>query len=232
MSSIIAIIKKEFKNFSHSGRATIFLYALIASIWGVAIAETGDVYLLMFLAVMIVGSFTNTVFISERVNGALEILITSGFSRRAVLFGKMAYILLMAVIMLFVCMIFSTIMSVLMQMFFYDALIMNNALTSFSINFRIAEAVSLYIPVAFMCVASSAYFSVRLSTPRFLHFINIFITGIITGISIIIIETYVPDGSNNPTIYDNIGFIAAGIFFTILADKQFSGEHPTRPTTI
>jgi ABC-type transport system involved in cytochrome c biogenesis permease component len=173
MNGIWAVIVKEWKCFIGSDRGMFVLYMFLVLTWSVLLAtrssanfNAGPLWL-VFFSVVITANFSNTIFISERVSGALEILITSGFSRNAVLYGKMAFILGMSLIFGILCISLT---------FLFEKFIYNNDLHQIDIS-----GFFLYAGSAFLNVASSAYLSVRMSNPRLLHFANMFLLGTVVG---------------------------------------------------
>ena len=97
MKKLNAIISKEWKSFIGSDRGVFAVYAILILSWSFLPLYKGfsmgmeDVWWLFF-SVVISGNFSNTVFVSERLSGSMEILLTSGFPRDTVLFGKAAFI--------------------------------------------------------------------------------------------------------------------------------------------
>ena len=97
MKKLNAIISKEWKSFVGSDRGVFAVYAVLILSWSFLPLYKGlsmgmeDVWWLFF-SVVISGNFSNTVFVSERLSGSMEILLTSGFPRDTVLFGKAAFI--------------------------------------------------------------------------------------------------------------------------------------------
>lgn len=182
MRSTIAVIAKEWKCFLGSDKGMFFLYFFLILIWSLLLASKSspDLYSaplwLVFFSVVITANFSNNVFISERVSGALEIFITSGLSRNAILYGKMIFILIMSNISGVLCFLMATIMH--RFLFNGEEKPLNGA------------DLLLYSGSAFLNVASSAYLSVRMSNPRLLHFANMFLLGIIVGAYIMLSSLY------------------------------------------
>jgi hypothetical protein len=185
MQSIRAVIAKEWKCFIGSDKGMFFLYFILILIWSMLLSSksSSDLYSaplwLVFFSVVITANFSNNVFISERVSGALEIFITSGLSRNAILYGKLIFVLILSNISGVLCFAMSV---VIHRFLFSDD---KNPLSGMDLL--------LYSGSAFLNVASSAYLSVRMSNPRLLHFANMFLLMIIVGAYIAISAFYTVD---------------------------------------
>lgn len=184
MRSLGVVIAKEWKCFLGSDRGLFILYCFLVLVWSTLLATRDSSHFnteplwLVFFSVVITANFSNTIFISERVSGALEILITSGLSRSAILYGKMAFILLMSLFFGLLCFIITTLFQKILSDGYMD--IEPVRLSGFL----------LYAGSAFLNVASSAYLSIRMSNPRLLHFANMFILGSIVGVYMYLSSKY------------------------------------------
>jgi len=218
MSGIITILQKELASFIGSDKGVFGVYAIIVAVWSFMFLfgedGVGGQLWFVFFSVIVAANFSSTVFISERINGTLEILITSGLSRDAILFGKMIFIIQMTFIIGFSCALLAGVLGIILPGIegarafgFYDAV--------------------LYLSATFLNVASSAYFSVRLSNPRLLHFINIFIIG-----AIITIYSTMSSLFNLHHYFLVVGFLLLGAVFTFLAKKEFTGERIIQPVIL
>lgn len=171
MSGTLLILKKEWRCFVGSDRGIFLLYMVLILSWSFMLASPSDgavsagPFWLVFFSVVISANFANTVFISERVNGILEILLTSGLSRRSILYGKMIFVAGMSIAIGIVCIALSQLWRVLI----YEAL-------GASVS---AYDLLLYAAAVFMSTASSAYLSVRMANPRLLHIANLFLLALI-----------------------------------------------------
>jgi ABC-type transport system involved in multi-copper enzyme maturation permease subunit len=109
VQSIKSIVIKEWKCFVGSDRGLFFFYGILMVSWSMFLAfreqpdDLSAPWWLIFFSVVVTANFSNTVFISERINGALEILISSGHSRMAILYGKIFFILIMSIVMGLFC---------------------------------------------------------------------------------------------------------------------------------
>ncbi len=174
MGGFRVVFTKELQCFAGADRGMFILYSVIVIVWSALLAtrssdsfDSGPLWL-VFFSIVITANFSNSIFVSERTNGSLEILITSGLSRNAVLYGKMFFIITMSVLFGTVCIIFSL---------FLDRYIFYNSMPSTGI-----ESFLLYTSSTFLNVAASAYFSIKLTNQRLLHFVNMFVLGIFVSI--------------------------------------------------
>jgi len=218
MAGIITILQKELAGFIGSDKGVFGVYAIIVAVWSFMFLfgedGVGGQLWFVFFSVIVAANFSSTVFISERINGTLEILITSGLSRDAILLGKMIFIIIMTAVIGFSCAVLAGVLGIMLPGIesartfgFYDAV--------------------LYLSATFLNVASSAYFSVRLSNPRLLHFINIFILGAI-------ITVYSAASSLFSLHHYSLaaGFLLIGALFAFLAKKEFAGERIVQPVIL
>lgn len=171
MKDVLTILHKEWRCFIGSDRGIFLLYAVLVVSWSLMLARpdttgiaAGSIWL-VFFSVVISANFSNTVFIAERVNGILEILLTSGLSRCGILHGKMLFVAGMSIIVGLVC----ALIAPLWRLTLYQA-----SGWAFA-----PEALLLYCSAVFMNTASSAYLSVRMSNPRLLHLANVLLLGVL-----------------------------------------------------
>ncbi|MDR2728133.1 MAG: hypothetical protein LBB56_03305 [Chitinispirillales bacterium] len=215
MAGIITILQKELMSFIGSDKGVFGVYAIIVTVWSFMLlfgegGVNGQLWF-VFFSVIVAANFSSAVFISERISGTLEILITSGLSRDAILLGKMIFVIFMTAVIGLSCAVLAEVWGVIIPeieraqpLGFYDAV--------------------LYLSATFLNTASSAYFSVRLSSPRLLHFINIFMLGAIVTIYSVASSFY--------TLHHYFlaaGFILLSVLFTLLAKREFAGERIIQP---
>ncbi len=173
MKGIFVILTKEWRCFVSSSRGNFLIYVILIVSWSIMLFSSGHTPIqtgplwLIFFSVVISANFSNTVFIAERVNGILEILLTSGLSRGHILYGKMIFVGAMSVIIGIICAAISTLWKFL---FYHDAA-----------GLLSADMFILYVTSVFMNTASSAYLSVRMKNPRLLHFSNLLLLAFIMG---------------------------------------------------
>jgi ABC-type transport system involved in multi-copper enzyme maturation permease subunit len=221
MTGLTTILRKELKNFTGSGPGVFIMYAVISVLWSFMLVpgtfSAAGFLWLTFFSVIITANFSATVFISDRVNGTLEVLITSGVSRDAVLFGKMLFVVAMATAIGLACVLLSLLWAVLLPEMHGTGAGSTPALGAFGLY---AFYAALYLSATLFNAAASAYLSVRMSNPRFLHFIILFMTGtLVTACTAL----------NMQQMALVLTFFLAGMIFTYLARREFAGERIIRP---
>jgi ABC-type transport system involved in multi-copper enzyme maturation permease subunit len=222
MREISVIFGKEWHNFTGSEKGVFAIYGILIFVWSFlplyndlgSFAFSGVVWWLFF-SVIVSGNFANTVFVSERMSGGMEILLTCGFSRDSVLFGKIVFVMIMSGAIGGLCFGLS---------FVWIAL-------SGQLYPVVAKAVflgaMLYCAGTFMNAAAGAWMSIRLSSPRLIPFVNILLIAIVCGVYYAVYYA-VP-----VTVWLLVALLfAAGIVFLALAKKDFHGEKIIAPLDI
>ena len=218
MNGINTILHKEFQSFVGSDKGVFLVYIIIVVAWSFMLVSgnggAAGQFWLVFFSVIVAANFSNTVFISERMSGSLEILITSGLSRNSILFGKMLFVIIMTAAIGLSCAVLSRLWGVL------------------SVEFGAVEVLGVYdgmlfISATFLNAASSAYLSVRLSSPRLLHFINLFILGAIVAFYTVVSQLYFL----HPSLLVVI-LLVTGSVFMFAARREFSGERIIQPVIL
>jgi ABC-type transport system involved in multi-copper enzyme maturation permease subunit len=228
MTGLTAILRKEVKNLFNSGWGGFLINVLIAVVWSFMLLIQHFTVLggvtgvwLVFFAVIVAANFSGTVFISERVSGTLEVLIVSGVTRDAVLFGKVIFVVAATIAMGVVCLAISAVWEVLISVAVGEQV---ESLWDFAVwSYHISQ---MYVGAAVMNVSASAYLSVRMSNPRFLHFANLFITGALMTLYELVV---VFASGEQYRIALVLVFLALGAVFLALARREFAGERITRP---
>ncbi|MCX7725437.1 MAG: ABC transporter permease subunit [Chitinispirillaceae bacterium] len=216
MSGIVTIIKKEWLNFLGSDKGIFFLYLFMILSWSVMLAfpsndlAGGSTLWIVLLSVVVSANFSTTVFISERVNGTLEILITSGLSRKDILYGKLIFVWGMSFFVGAISLLISPLWDILF-----------NENHKFSLTF---DSFLLYGSAVYMNTASSALLSILMSNPRLLTLINLITMGVFATLYSIL-DIYL----EIKTYGLSLVLIIIGIVATILAQKQYEGEKITKP---
>ncbi len=176
MKQILLIISKEWVGFIKSDKWIFLIYGILICAWGFLISnnmhslssKTGALWL-AFFSVIISGNFSNTAFVAERMSGALEILLTSGLSRKSIVLGKIFFIVIMSTIMGTLC--------------YFIALGVRTAKgDSFQVLIRLIplwKIILLYASACFLNATCGAWLSVRVKSPRLLPFVNLMVLGII-----------------------------------------------------
>jgi ABC-type Na+ efflux pump permease subunit len=215
MKKINAILGKEWMNFKGSERGVFAIYGILVFFWSFFPLNrdlgAGPIWWLFF-SVIISGNFSNSVFVSERLSGSMEILLTSGFSRKSVLFGKIAFVLCMSVVIGVLCFSMSIVwLSVSGRGGFLSAP-------------EVLYGIGLYCCGAFMNATCGAWLSVRLQSPRIIPFMTIFIMAAMVGCFYLLSYVF---GTHLWML--SIVFIAFAVLFLLLAKKDFDGEKVIQP---
>jgi ABC-type Na+ efflux pump permease subunit len=214
---INAIFRKEFLNFFGSERGSFAIYLILIFVWSflplTQKPATGDIWWLFF-SVIISGNFSNNVFVAERLNGSMEILLTSGFSRDAVFFGKIAFVTVMSGIMGLICCIVA---------FFWILISGVTAIDSGSV-FYVA---CIYIAGTAMNTSCGAWLSVRLRSPRIIPVITIMVMAAVVSLFYLLLYIiYLPGWSLLVILF------SAAILFSALARHEFNGERIIQPVNL
>jgi ABC-type Na+ efflux pump permease subunit len=215
MKGLKTIICKEWKCFIGSDRGVFILYAVLVLSWsffligGSDSSRAGPLWL-VFFSVVVAANFSNTVFISERISGALEILITSGLSRNSILFGKMSFVMGMSLVIGGGCMGLAC---------FWQHLMYDYEITTL----RTLDFVT-YAASAFLNTAGSAFLSVRMPNPRLLHLANLLLTGCVV-VAYTVLSLYYPV----PDFFLPLFLVLIGLVSSILAKNEFNSERVLQP---
>ena len=218
MKTVSVILKKEWNNFLGSERGVFAIYGVLVLSWSLLPLSkdlaAGPVWWLFF-SVIISGNFAATVFVSERLNGSMEILLTSGFPRNAVLFGKVAFITLISTAiggLCFCCALWWLHLSGRPHALYVEEVLMG---------------AGLYCAGTIMNVACGAWMSIRLQSPRIIPFISIlFMAAVVAayyGLSYLVAA---PQWTLIPVL------AVAAAFFLHRAKKEFNGEKVIQPITL
>lgn len=218
MNSAAIVIFKEWKVFLGADKGIFFLYAFLILSWsfmlitpGTTFAQSGDLWLIFF-SVIVSANFTNTVFIAERINGNLEILITSGITRKSMLTGKMLFTAGMSIIIGGICCGLSLVWNVLLG-------------DGTALSLGMGDFLSFVLAV-FFNTASGAYFSVKLPNPRILHLSNLLLlAGIVSAYSLL--DAYIPLPAW--TLKLVLALLAGAL--TLLACRIYESEKILQPVT-
>jgi ABC-type transport system involved in multi-copper enzyme maturation permease subunit len=219
MNGILIIVAKEWRFLTGSDRGIFILYLFLIASWSLMLIAPQDSafqngpWWLLFFSVIISANFSNTVFIAERVNGILEILITSGITRKQILFGKMLFVGGISTGIGLIC----CLCSLLLHRVLY---------TSWSYAIGPADLV-LYVIAVFFNTASSAYLSVRMSNPRLLHLINLFLLALI-----VMVYTIVSNYYTLPHYVLPISLLVAAGIFTAASLRIYESEKILQPVTL
>lgn len=215
INGVRTVLIKEWKCFVGSDRSVFILYMILVVSWSFLIANsntqinTGSLWL-VFFSVIVAANFSNTVFISERVTGTLEIFMTSGISRDSILFGKMVFVFLMSSFMGLLCIMFGITWQTIFPEF---------GITSIGVY-----EIVVYLSSTVLNIGSSAFLSVKMANPRLLHFANILITAVV-----VIVYMAVSGFLYLPHYLLPAVLICGGIVMSIFARREFNSEKILQP---
>lgn len=169
MSDLLTVLRKEWRCFLGSDRSVLALYAVIVLLWSMLFAGVGaessphavTIWLLPF-SVIVVSNFAQSVFVAERLTGSIEIFLTCGVSRGAILGGKMLFVWLLAVVTGSVCMLLGTV---------WSSLLVSGGAVEYAWQLR-GPHVALFAAGAAFNTAVVALLSMLLPNPRMSHFVN------------------------------------------------------------
>jgi len=220
MNGILTVIHKEWRCFLGSDRGIFFVYGLLVVSWSVMMATgngsdataAGPIWI-VFFSVVISANFSNTVFISERTNGTLEILITSGLARCDILYGKMIFVIGMSTVTGMICLALSPLWKFVIPV-----------QTDFAVN---ADSLLLYTSAVFMNAGNSAYLSMRMGNPRLLHIANLLILAFITGL-----HSFAAMHTALPPILLPVILTLLGAVSTFMARRLFESEKILQPVIL
>jgi|WetSurMetagenome_2_1015567.scaffolds.fasta_scaffold00008_11 ABC-type Na+ efflux pump permease subunit len=217
MKQIVLILKKEWACFTGSEKGVFVVYAVLVFAWSFLPrynATGGPGFLSglwwLSLAVIMSSGFANSVFVSERVSGSMEILLTSGFSRDAVVLGKAAFVALVSSGMGVLCMLLSFVWSI-------------GNIQAYPVRSAMTDLL-LYLGGAFMGSTAGAWMSIRFSSPRIMPFANLFLVMLLCAAYYAAIS-FIP-------LSEWLLFLltcAAGTVFLWRAIKDFHGEKVIAP---
>ena len=221
MKDIWLIIRKEWIGFSKSDRGIFFVYGILVLAWSFLLSTnitmllTGTEYLwLVFFSVIVSGNFSNSTFVAERMNGSLEILLTSGVARNAILSGKIAFVIIMSTVLGLVCYMLALVLYVVQG----ESLHLIYSITP------IGKEIILYTIACFMNATCGAWLSVRINNPRLLHFINLFVLGLVVILHAVLSAVF------TFTLWSLIIALAVcGVLFYVFAVRDFGSERVIQP---
>jgi ABC-type Na+ efflux pump permease subunit len=233
MRDALLIFRKEWLNLIGSDRGLFVVYAVLILGWGCLLATwraaalpigAGGVAPFDLIAtiwyasfsVIVAATFSNTAFVSERISGSLEILLTCGISRSGILYSKIAFIFSMTVLVGGLCLaVANALQPVLNPSGITPALVLGG------------QGIAVYFGASFFSAASGAFFSVLLPNPRVLHFINLFMVMVLIALYAVLAGFWPV-----PLYALALMFTLAGTVFTVFARKQFHSERIIKPIVL
>jgi ABC-type Na+ efflux pump permease subunit len=173
MAEIRAMLAKEWHCFLGSEGGMLAVYAVVTILWSALYVGSGvgsspavsAIWLLPF-AVIAVSNFAQSVFVAERVNGSIEILLTCGLSRSAIVVGKMLFVGALGLAMGLTCIGLGAL---------WVALLEGNGLVVPS-GMPQAGDVVLYAAAVALDMALAALLSMLMPNPRISHFASFLLT--------------------------------------------------------
>jgi hypothetical protein len=225
MTGIGMILSKEWRSTLGSEKGVFFVYAIMVFTWSFLFISTGSggtpevytVWLLTF-AIVLTSVFAQNVYVAERVSGSLEILLTSGPSRGAILVGKTVFVVAMTSIMGFLCIGLSLVWAAILPWHIVPGTELAGA-RPFSFV--------IFADGAFMSAACAAWLSVALPSPRVLAFLNLLFGVFVVGLYYLV-RAFLPI----PSWCLALIVLAAGGVFMRLAWREFEGEKIIRPVSL
>jgi ABC-type Na+ efflux pump permease subunit len=219
MNELMTVLYKEWKAFLGSERGMFIFYGILILSWSLVLAtnenngiQSGMLWI-VFFSVIITANFSNTIFISERINGALEIFMTCGLSRNKILGGKLIFINVMTIAIGLLCAVGATVLKAFI-----------NPDYTKSLTFLKFSDFFLFGAVSIMSSAGAAYFSVRLPNPRFLHFVNLLIAGVFVSV-----YAGVTQFMSIPIFTLIAAYLLTGIVLLVLAVREYGSERILQP---
>lgn len=223
MNNVALIFQKEWMSFVGSERSVFFIYVILVVGWGMLLASwqaspSPASYLPLWLAlfsVIVAANFANTVFVTERVTGSLEILLTSGVSRNGILYGKLLFVTCMTLVIGAGCIGFSTLVKPLVNQVPGNGIYLNGS------------GYVIYGAASFLNAAASAWLSVVLPNPRVLHLLNLLLISVIMGIQMAL-SAFFPV----PPAAAAVVMAVAGVLFSMLAEREYNSERIIKPVIL
>lgn len=217
------IFKNELNSFLKSDKSLFIVNIILVIAWGALFAsnfrdinsEMGTVWLLFF-SVIVSSNFSNATFISERMNGMLELLLVSGIPRRDILLGKVLFVTLLSIIMGMLVYLFALLVNK-----YFSSPLPNGNIDIFKVLFK---ALPIYISACILNISAASWLSVKLSNPRILHFINLLML-----VSFAFVKMFVGQLMFfSDTVFTAV-LLIGGIVFYNLALKEYRSENVTKP---
>jgi ABC-type Na+ efflux pump permease subunit len=221
MKNTLLILRRELGNFVQSERSSFVIQAVLVILWGAMVARNmqqlaleANVLWWVFFSVIVSSTFANATFVSERLSGSLEILLTCGVERRAILAGKIAYVILMSCLLGALSLGFSAACTLFSssdaQSFFAAAS-----------PWRLAY---LYLTACFVNASCCAWLSVRLANPRLSAFANLLVLSVIVCGHALLSAVWPASAWSLPLV-----LVCAGGLFLFFAVRDFGGERVIQP---
>ncbi len=221
MGEICLVLSHELRGFIRGERSAHLVYAILLITWSALLAvnmselQQEPLFLwILFFSVILSGNFGNTVFAAERLNGAMEIVLTGGLGRQSILYGKIAYVVLMSICLGALCYLFA----------FLWLFIMHGVDAVFFYRLSLGTQALLYFSACIMNASCGAWLSFRLANPRLSHFANLLVMGLIVSIHGVLSSLI-----NFTWLRLTLIMLLFALVFLRLARKDFFSERVVQP---
>lgn len=219
MSEVVLLYRQELKAFLKSGKSSLFLLLFTTLVWGGVIAgkvdsirSIGSFLWVLVFAIVAGAGLSTTVFVRERLSATLEVLFISGVERSSVLYGKLLFTSTTTIV---IGMVAFLIAFGLRTLFFDD---------TFFLLEEVLLALLLYCSASLMVSSSSAFFSMALSNPRMVQFVNFTLLSILSTIYSLIAHYF----GESLQLFSLFLFLLS-LLFIRLSLWKFKGEKILQP---
>jgi len=220
MNGWTAVFRREWRTFTGSDRGVFTVYGIIVVVWSfLFVTNLTDgsalvriVWLATF-AIVTTSNFSQVSLVSERTGGALEVLLTCGLSRGAILGGKIAFVSVMSSLMGYACIGLSSVWLGFA----------GRARDAFVPGILVTD-LAVFAAASFMNAASAAWLSVALPNPRLLHFVNFAFAAVVLSL-FFTVSSLLPV---RPWTVSPL-FFCCGCLFAWRARRAFDGEKVVHP---
>lgn len=216
----VMIFQNELKSYFKSDKALFIAHIILILSFGSLyssnfkdIATDMGVLWLVSFSVIVSSNFSYSTFVSERMNGMLEILLVSGIQRKDILFGKVVFVVL-----------FSSLMGVLIYMVAILSNLILGDRQDYNFYSSIITIFPIYLSACIFNVSTAAWFSIKLPNPRILSFLNLFVIIIIASLNLVVVNFF--ELSSHLII---IALLTGAIIFYRFALKEYLSEKVTKP---
>jgi ABC-type transport system involved in multi-copper enzyme maturation permease subunit len=217
MRGTIAIIGRECRNFLGSDKQLFVMYGILSVFYSFIFAynstDTGKLSSIIwwiFFSIITSGTFSNSVFVAERITGSLEILLTAGFSREAILLGKVGFLVIASLLLSVIPLGLSLAMAPLLP---------GNQIT----GSVLWQGFVLYCFAVLLNSSCAAWMSIKLGNPRLLHFISMLILLLSVGV-----YAFADKHLWAPVVF----MLLVSAFFMRSAQRAFHSEKVVQPVNL
>jgi hypothetical protein len=223
MRDTTTILRKEWQCALASDRGMLVVQLVLVLLWSFIFAGTASpsplallpLWLLPF-SVVVATNFAQSVFVAERVNGAVEVLLTCGLSRQAIVLGKFLFVWAASCVLGFACLGLSSIWVALGP----ELLGMHGPTVG-------AEGFLLFAAAAFFNAGLGAFLAIELPNPRMVHFVDFLAMAALLA-AYYTVRTAVPV----PSLLLTFCLLVLGAVSLALALLSSRGERIARPVNL